>query len=79
MSEKDLSILGGQILALRMISALQMSVLMELVDDDDFIFKFIGAIREVKENMRSMGLSDDVLEGCQMVSEAFIKDIKELA
>lgn len=81
MSEKDLSLMGGQILALRVIAALQTSFLMELVDDDkDFIFRFAGAIREVKETLRSQhGLTDDVLEGYQMLSEAFITDIKEIA
>lgn len=80
MSEKELEVLGGQILALRLISALQMNLLMDLADDEnELAFWFIGALRECKENIRqSNEMSGDVFEGAQLIVEAFVNDIKEI-
>ncbi len=79
MSEKDIEALSGQILALRHLQSVQIKAFMELADDKDhFALWVINALREIKEEMRSMNMPNAMFESYQQFSEALVQDVKEV-
>ena len=79
MSEKDIEALSGQILALRHLQSVQIKAFMELTDDKDhFALWVVNALREIKEEMRSMNMPNAMFESYQQFSEALVQDVKEV-